>query len=198
VSDKGAAHLPPKPDITTGTPRPPRAPLYGSSNDSNHDPAAATPRPPDGCGRTLEWYVVSNRSVWTGGLFVIVLFIVFFTVFFGFSWMSTWWMWAIIAATAGAIVFGIRGTFYAAGADWLRTRDGWVNTYDLVEVKMNLNGTKIDLFLKDASGRATNNPIADLQANHDLWDLVYNGIQHSAANGADVNAYARGALKLNS
>lgn len=36
----------------------------------------------------------------------------------------------------------------------------------------------------------------DLQANQDLWDLVYNGIRHSVARGAETSGYARGALKL--
>lgn len=194
MSDTG--QLPPKPDETTGTPRPPRAPLYGTSNDSNHDPSVPAPEPPDGCGPTLEWYVASKKSTWLGALFVVALFIAFFTIFYGFSWMAMWWVWLVIALTAGLLALYVRGTFFAAGADWLRTSNGWVNTYELTEVEIHLHGVKIDLFLKDSSGRATNNQIADLQANHDLWDLVYNGIRHSAANGAKVNSYARGALKL--
>lgn len=190
------AHLPPKPDETAGTPRPPRAPLYGTSNDSNHDPSAAAPEPPDGCGPALEWYVVSNRTAWLGATLVVVFIPAFLSIFYGISWMSVWWMWLIITIGAVLIFVGIRGTFFAAGADWLRTSNGWVNTYELTEVEIHLHGVKIDLFLKDSSGRATNNQIADLQANHDLWDLVYNGIRHSAANGAKVNSYARGALKL--
>lgn len=107
-------------------------------------------------------------------------------------------MWVLIAAVAAAIFFGLRGTFCAAGADWLKTQHGWVMTYELTEVEMHLNGTSLDLFLRDSSGRGTNNQIANLQNDQDLWDLVYNGIRHSVANGAKTNGYARGALNLGS
>lgn len=196
MSGNNAAHLPPKPDASTGEPRPPRAPIHGKSSDRAHSRTALTPRPPRNCGPTLESYVVSNTTAWSGGISMIVLFVVFFTIFYGLSWMSIWWTWLLILGSAGAIVFTIHGTFCAAGADWLRTRNGWVNTYELTKIEMHLNGTSLDLFLKDSSGRGTNNQIADLQANRKLWDLVYNGLKHSVVNGAQVNGYARGALNL--
>lgn len=196
MSDTSAANLPPKPDPATGSPRPPRAPVYGTPDNRAHNPAAPRPRHPQGCGPTLEAYVLSPWSAWSGGLFVVVLFVGAFTLFGGLSWVSLWWMWVLIVAVAAAIVFGLRGTFCAAGSDWLKTQHGWVKTYELTEVEMHLNGTSIDLFLRDASGRGTNNQIAKLQNNQDLWDLVYNGIRHSVTNGAKTNGYARGALNL--
>ncbi len=196
MSNKNAAQLPPKPNPKTGEPRPPRAPVHGETNMRAHNPAAPTPRPPKGCDRTLESYVVSNRTAWSGGVFTVLLFVIAATLFYGFSWASKWWTWVFIVLVAAAIVFLIRGTFCAAGADWVRTRNGWVKTYELVVVEMHLNGTSIDLFLKDSSDRSLNNQIADLQANRALWDLVYNGIRHSVANGAKTNGYARGALNL--
>src|SRR5207249_2037980 len=90
----------------------------------------------------------------------------------------------------------MRRAFYAAGADWVRNRKEWVKTYELTEIEMHLHRAGIELFLKDGSGRSFSSRLADLQANRDLWDLVYNGIRHSLANGAKANSYARNALKL--
>lgn len=140
--------------------------------------------------------MVSNRSAWYGGSFVVVLFAVALTTVYGLDWVTDWVVWAMTAGTAGLIVFAMRGNYCAAGADWLRTHNGWVKTYELDEIKMHLHGNSVDLALRDNSGRRSSNKIADLQANQDLWDLTYNGIRHSAARGAEINNYARGALHL--
>ena len=154
------------------------------------------PKAPPGCGPVLESHVVTGRTVWAGGVFTFLLLIVLLVLLRGVSWAGVWWMWPLIAAPAAAVGFTIRGSYCAAGADWLRTRGGWVELYELTEISMHVNGSSVDLFREDRHRRGLTAQIDLLQANGRLWDLVHNGLRHSAAGGAEVNAYARRALSL--
>lgn len=56
----------------------------------------------------------------------------------------------------------------------------WVDTYDLVAVRLLMPGCRWALRLTDSAGRTVLAPVGPLQANQRLWALVYNGILHSA------------------
>lgn len=71
-----------------------------------------------------------------------------------------------------------RREFTAAGAGWVAHNTGWVRTYELVQVKIEVDAQP-HLLLVDSDLRATRPPLREIQQNRDLWDLVYNGILHS-------------------
>jgi hypothetical protein len=72
-----------------------------------------------------------------------------------------------------------------------------VNTYDLVRIKLEVT-TRARLTLQDSTKRGVAVDVTGVQLNRRLWNLVYNGMLHSIANGTatDVSTYAQGALKL--
>jgi hypothetical protein len=196
-SDVSDDHLPPQPNAETGEPRPPRAPVYGTI--ITHVPKfgpSITPAPTSGGSPTLETYAASNRATWSYGAGALILIVALLTIFYGVSWVMIWWAWATLALVATTTFSFTRSGFYAAGADWVRNRKEWVKTYELTEIEMHVSSAGTELLLKDSSGRSLNGRLADLQANRDLWDFVYNGIRHSIAHGATANRYARDALKL--
>lgn len=86
----------------------------------------------------------------------------------------------------------------AAGANWFRrARRSWVATYDLVSVRVTKAWAANNLELKDSAGRGLSVKLTDIQENHRLWDLVYNGILHSVYSGrARTNQLARETLRL--
>lgn len=188
--------LPPKPDPNTGEPRPPKAPTYGRAGLENASQGKA-PSPPRGCSPTLEWHVESNASQLVASIIVGLLMMAVFFVAKGTSWVGIWWIWALIIITPAIPYWGLRGTFYAAGSDWLRTKHGWVNTYDLILIRLDIT-TKVVLTLQDSTKRGVSVDITGVQINRRIWNLVYNGMLHSIANGTatDVNSYAKKVLKL--
>jgi hypothetical protein len=194
----GVETLPPKPDPDTGEPRPPHAPRYGSpAGTEGHDSKAAKPKPPPGFGPTLEWHVESRRSaLLIAGLAVVLLLGVEF-LFFGLSLVDHWVGWAIVLGTGVLLYLGFAGRTFAAGAEWLRST-GWVNTYRLQLIEMNVLQGSVSLTLQDDQGGALSIDIEDLQSHQKMWDLVYNGMRHSVAAGVTVklNDYARSVLKL--
>jgi len=197
VSDESEVHLPPQPNAETGEPRPPRAPVYGTIiTHVPKFPPSTTPGPSSECSPTLETHAASNRTTWSYGAAASILVIAIVTFFYGVSWIAIWWAWAILALVVATTFAFTRTGFYAAGADWVRSRKEWVRTYELTEIEMHLSSAGTELFLRDSSGQTLNGRLANLQANRNLWDLVYNGIRHSIAHGATANRYARDALKL--
>ena len=84
-----------------------------------------------------------------------------------------------------------------AGADWFARGKPWVNTYDLTSIRVTIPQNERHLELEDSTGRKLKLQLATAQESQDLWDLVYNGILHSATNGdAEVNALAGASLRL--
>lgn len=76
---------------------------------------------------------------------------------------------------------GTRRRVVAGGAEWLHARpDRWVRTYELVAVKLHAGGRLLSL--SDAEGRTVTVRLrpAGRHTNPRLWDLVYNGMLHSA------------------
>ncbi|WP_344447696.1 hypothetical protein, partial [Kitasatospora nipponensis] len=86
----------------------------------------------------------------------------------------------------------------SAGADWLAVPDkDYVKTYELTKATVHVDGVAHVIQMVDSSGRSARPRVDDLQANHRLWDLVYNGILHSVhVGGAETNKRARDYLLL--
>ncbi|MBB5072149.1 hypothetical protein BJ969_005237 [Saccharopolyspora gloriosae] len=112
--------------------------------------------------------------------------------------MSTWWMWLLILS--GPVVFYFYGKKHgiSAGADWFAVKGGHVDVYELTKVQIvgTSGGLSWDLELADRKGTELSINLREIQANRDLWDLVYNGIAHSVNRGAKTNPKALDKLKL--
>lgn len=165
----------------------------------NNPEKAKYPAQPEGRGALLEWYQGKAGDSALGGVFVsILVIIVGILKDGGFGWMATWWLWIFVIAPP--FVWYLYGRAYgiSAGADWFAVKGGYVDTYDLVEVKLvgASGGLAWDLELKDKKGTEISVNLREVQANRDLWDLVYNGIAHSVHRGAKTNQRALDKLKL--
>ncbi|WP_338601538.1 hypothetical protein [Saccharopolyspora sp. SCSIO 74807] len=188
----------PKPDPTTGEPRPPRAPVLKEDHHekSRVDPTKANyPPAPEGEGPVLEWYQSSARDFFLMGVYASIALLLFAILRdWGFGWMSTWWMWLIILAPIPVFSLVVRfqqRVGISAGAEWFASdRTTYVRVYELAEVKLEGTYGGWDLSLEDrVGGRALVN-LRDVQWDRDLWDLVYNGIVYSVQQGAKTNARA--------
>ncbi|MGH3387447.1 MAG: hypothetical protein ACRDOO_01050 [Actinomadura sp.] len=113
--------------------------------------------------------------------------------------MANWtnWLAILVLSTLGMLftVWGDGGL--AAGADWLLYRKEWIKTYELASIKLGVPRSRDTLILKDGDGRKFSMGLKMLQDNPEIWDLVYNGMLHSAHHGrATVNDCARERLLL--
>ncbi|OLT48255.1 hypothetical protein BJF85_13665 [Saccharomonospora sp. CUA-673] len=92
---------------------------------------------------------------------------------------------------------------YAAGADWFmvrRTRWGrtahrWVDLYELTRIDARFLGGGFHLDLTDKDG-GVSVTFPEVQADRRIWDLIYNGIVHSVANGATIDNMSIGVLNI--
>ncbi|SFS55679.1 hypothetical protein [Saccharopolyspora flava] len=186
--------LPPKPDIS-GEPRPPRAPelyVWGGVEPSpkliNSDwGRRAIPAPPDEQGPALEWWRASpTRLLATAGWYFAFGVVVLTIKNWGLSWMNSGSLWlALLVIPAAAVLFMNNDRPIAAGAHWLYHKRRWIRTYELESVRIAGGLTANDLALGQ-DGKELLIRVDNLQENPALWDLVYNGIRHSVANGAAV------------
>ena len=110
----------------------------------------------------------------------------------------------IIVAITGGFV-GVRylqqrNQLVYAGAAWAGDGDGrdqWVTTYDLARIAAkDAPGPAAALLITGANGVTLQLPLGLLEANPALWDLLYNGLRHSAAAGAQVDPASRDVLGL--
>lgn len=178
--------LPRKPDPETGQPRPPRAPRVSKKNVLT--PREQTVRkhptgPSDEHGPRLEWCQQTTFGAVLNGAFAAAFMVVVGVVFAGSDAVTFWFTWPIYIVTGALVAFTMRQEWLAAGATWFQHKQNWVNTYELVEVKIGAASASQTLKLKDLAGQYTEVKLRDVQENPDLWDLVYNGILHSAVNG---------------
>lgn len=198
--DDLSGHLPPKPGIETGLPRPPRAPVDpGSGSGTGEKNERFRPSPPPNQGPVLEWYKGSRRRSIMAGLGGIVVVAAGLTLKDGGSleWTSIWWMWLFPLAAGPLIALSTRVAGCSAGAEWFAVGKNWVRTYELTSVKLKTPANYRELRLEDSDGRTLSIKLLTAQENRDLWDLVYNGILHSVVNGeAETNALAHRAFKL--
>ncbi len=193
----------PKPDSVTGEPRPPQAPVITTWKDEGKtDPAEAKfPPAPEGEGPVLEWYQGPENEMLKAGFALSVLVVAFLClVDWGFSWMSTWWLWLFAVWPPIVFYFLGRSGGYSAGAEWFATRrQSYVRLYELKSVKVDYTagGQSISLELTDIHGGFAGASLRQLQRKRALWDLVYNGIAYSVLQGpATANSLALDKLKL--
>lgn len=178
--------LPPSPDPDTGLPAPPAAPPHrdlGKPGGSDNGPGEPKLAPPEGHGPVLAWH---NPLWWKDGFrpaitYVFTILVVFLTVQDqGIGWMTTYWWWLVLAGISLLSVPYFRGRPFAAGAAWFRYGGKWVNTYELVSVRVVTYYGFYSLKLEDADGRRISIQTGTIQRNRPLWNLVYSGIVHSA------------------
>lgn len=181
------ADLPPRPDQVTGEPRPPHAPLPPGWRAGRR-----AGRPVAGA---LEWHAVPRSTGVLGGLAVSVVVFVFLTVRdSGLDWTGTWWLWLFVLPYP--LLGLLRGRQpIAAGADWLRVGRAEVALYQLIEIRLRSRTSDPYLELTDATGRGLAVTLTSLQRNRKLWDLVYNGLRHSAASGTGIDEHTSAWLR---
>ncbi|CAM00080.1 hypothetical protein SACE_0739 [Saccharopolyspora erythraea NRRL 2338] len=142
----------------------------------------------------LEYYRGSRLSAWLTSLVPSAVLLVAGMLHSGVMWTLTFWpTWLFVGGLYAFNVYAWRSEVVTAGADWVRFRRHWVCTYELTSIRLVARGANgHDLVLEDRDGRAVGAKPYLFQANRRLWDLVYLGMRHSAANGAEVNRPARG------
>jgi hypothetical protein len=193
--------LPPRPDAQTGLPRPPHAPNFvGNKKLIEDDPnrerkLSRKPEPPPDQGPVLAWYRASWRGTIIAGIsgfvLVIVLFLILSLVKSGdFSLLKYWFFWLLAALAALGIASSTKVARCSAGADWLKLKKAWVKTYELSEIKTRYLSNTIYIYLTDKDGRKIDEQINTLQQDRLIWDLLYNGVCHSIANGAELKGTA--------
>lgn len=152
----------------------------------------------------LEWYHRSNEGAVLSGLIVsAIVFVILCVMDWGFDWIWTApWLWMIVVAVAplwGLWIISRNRWGISAGADWLAIKSGYVDLYELTEVKVEgtSGGLSWDIELTDKKATELWLDAKELQANQALWDLVYNGIRYSVQRGsAKTNPRALDKLKL--
>lgn len=97
------------------------------------------------------------------------------------------WPWIVPVVGAVLIGWNVRGSYFAAGADWLQSRRNWVRLYEIVSIKYTTKPGGFSILLEDGQGSSVGGDLRELQSNPALWDLVYNGILHSVVS-RDVKA----------
>lgn len=201
-----AAELPPRPDPTTGEPRPPRAPglLHPQRSAQQRERARVTdpskaPAPPAGQGPLLTWFKTSRREALLITATGIPLFPLGVTVLQGFSieWMKYWLPWLVMIPFVLAIYSVQRTVECSAGAEWLQVGKTWVRLYELTKITAKHRSSAIHIDFEDSTGREVRVQADDLQHNRELWDLVYNGILHSVIAGdAKTNSLLHSSFRI--
>ena len=192
------AELPPCPDPQTGEPRPPHAPTVIGMGRETTQTLVGFGEAPRGFGPILETRG-SNRLALLGSAGILgLLMAAFFTAENGdFRWFSDPVPWVLLLIVAvPTIIRDWNRLHLSAGADWFRVNRKWVDTYSLTRINLTGAIRGWTLLLRDSDGRALRVYINTLEANRDLWALVYNGMLHSAFHGATVNNTAAGMLRL--
>ncbi|WP_317492831.1 hypothetical protein [Haloechinothrix sp. LS1_15] len=122
-----------------------------------------------------------------------------------FGWMAMWQIWLIVLA--GTYLISAPFTFRvdSVGPDWfqmhlyrwgVRTAHRVVRLYELSKVELTGATSGFHLALFDKHGGAVDLGLQDYQHDRKMWDLVYNGILHSVAQGAEVNDLAARLLHI--
>lgn len=188
--------LPPRPEVNTGQPRPPEAPLWSWSDPQPTETLGGFGVPPER-GPALETHRVKRRHVAGGTAILCAVFVGYAEFGTDLVWYREPIFWGVFAVLVAYMVFsGGWNTRLAAGSDWLRVRRSWIDTYDLTRITMHGPFFGWMVRLRDSNGRRVRTFPEDLEANRELWALVYNGMCHSAVNGARVNGVAAGAWHL--
>lgn len=150
----------------------------------------------------MAWYKSGKREGVKGYIAFLVGAILVCTVYAWlsgdgpFGWVGLWPMWLFIVLFPILPSITIKGDRCAAGADWVRVRKSWVAIYELRMISMRYYASGAELKLIDSNRRELEADLLILQTNRQVWDLLYNGMLHSAANGAAVSPMAIKTLKL--
>lgn len=162
------------------------------------DPATTAPIPNQGArddtpGPELARSAPQRPGRLTSALSGVVLMAAGLTVFNqGVGWVLLWWAWS------GLIGFGALGYASAAcgacaaGAEWFTHGTQRVRQYELTSVRVHAR----HLRLVDRDGGRVGVLLDDVQQDQRLWQLVHDGIVHSARSGAATNRAARHVLGL--
>lgn len=210
--------LPPRPNRQTGEPFPPSAPKYQGPASAANDNRSRDlrliwkPNPPPDMGPVLVWH---RDSVWgqVRGYFVALAILVVAMIIISLVQggdlllLSEWYGWSISIIGAWLMSSPLDFQTISAGADWFqrgrrkrwyqrRARLNFIKTYELVKVTGSYGGGSFDLYLEDVDGRGMHIFRFELQPDPRTWDLVYNGILHSVANGAETDKISNWLLAL--
>lgn len=199
--------LPARPDPDTGKPFPPEAPTRASPKKPEHDKHRETrlshkPDPPPGMGPVLAWHRANTRGKVFGLVFSLAFLAGGGTVIFTLQgdppleWLQLryWPLWIIVVGGSFLMSKPWQMSIMSAGADWVKTENARRNSknivlrfYELVEVGGSVAVGRIYLRLRDRDDNAMDMLLTQWQRDQRIWDLVYNGILHSVADGAKVD-----------
>jgi hypothetical protein len=216
AENSAAEHLPPRPDSQTGEPFPPHGLSYfgGKETRPEDNPyreirLSYKPEPPPGSGPVLAWHRENRHgklATALAGLVILTIGAACISLLRGdgFAVLGYWQVWVIILAGTALASSPFTYLTFSAGADWLQVdhvrwgvhRRMWVDLYELKKIDASYGGTTFHLWLYDKD-IGLSRSFEELQRERRIWDLVYNGILHSVANGAQVSKQAIGILKLN-
>lgn len=106
-------------------------------------------------------------------------------------------LWLISNATAYLVA---RTRTLYAGATWAgdaESKDKIISTYELSRIKIwYAHSPRAMLQMIAPDGFFLELPLGLVEGNPALWDLIYNGLRHSTAAGAEVDATTREILRL--
>lgn len=183
--------LPPAPDPQTGEPKPPDSPFQQQHDLGDRTPSRV-PDPPEGQGPVLACHREPALAVWLSAPVPPLLLLVIFVLTNGLVALTYWFTWVILFAYFAFLVYRGRSDVLTSGADWVKYRNTWVRTYELVRIHYTpaAQGMRHDVVL-DESDHGVVIPVKVLQSNKQPWNYVHLGMRHSVANGAKVTRSAR-------
>lgn len=208
--------LPPRPDPQTGEPFPPEAPGFRGPKREG-PPKLSTrifppPKPPEGMGPVLAWRhdtIIGQIRKYLVALLLCLAILAGISLFSGdgISDLGYWQFWVLALVFAWPMSRPLDFETQAAGADWMsmgrrkrwyqrRARGGHFRMYDLVTVECSAVGVTQYIHLVDIDGATVYRPIDAMMMDRRIYDLLFNGIIHSVANGAQTNRTAVELLKL--
>lgn len=211
------ADLPPRPDPQTGEPLPHAPNFQGTDIPVEDNPLRETrlfrkPAPPPGMGPVLAWHRDSAKGqivnylvalgVFVGGIAVISLL-----QGEGLDMLTAWPLYPLFLIFAYLMSKPLDVRTDSVGADWLQShyRKRWyqrrrkvvvLKLYELTRVQGVSGPGYPQLALEDVDGATMYRFMWELQPDRRTWDLVYNGILHSVANGAETDSTSESVLKL--
>jgi heme/copper-type cytochrome/quinol oxidase subunit 1 len=191
------------PDTHSAEARPPRAPVEPDWTPLRSSRPARIPTPP-GEDPVLEFFQYRRRfavvvGLSAGGLILLIPLV----QGAGREWLASSWVpWGWVVGTFVLFYWLARRGVLAASRDWLAYKTfrttPWVRLDELVEVSLALHFAGVPhVKLVDSAGRTVGVRLADVQANRDLWDLVYAGILRSMqSHDVKIDDFAHHRLQL--
>lgn len=156
---------------------------------------------PRGLGPALTWWVESKKNAIQAGAVGFLLVVVGMFVIQGLLALTYWWITFPVAVIAGGLIYftSSRTPPIAAGARWMRKGRNFVRLYELNKVWYTVHpfGTDGSMRFTDKRGGDLSVKVSTLMENPLLFDLVRNGVLHSAIKDhADMNRQARNHLDI--